>query len=617
MFRLDRLRSAAVLVVTTLALPLGTEPRAVAATAEVDPPDPCALTDVLENPCRPLLGAESNGYVPGATYPVRIAEHEERIGRPLDLVHIYVTSRPTITDYEKSVASDPDKHALVNWKVSTRWADASDGSMDEAIDVMGRSLASIPNKVMFTLGHEPEIHLTPGSDPACPPAPKTDSRGTAAEYVAMWHHIRERFDALGVDNVVWVMNYLGYVKYFGCAESLWPGNDHVDWVMWDPYPNTKSYTETVGGFYDHLSTHSDAEHDYLSKPWGLAEWGYPGSDQARAYAMYAEAQATLHTNRFPKLKAYLIWDNLVAGGNDDRVGFDSESNPDPAEQAAYNAFANDPAFSPDSTPPDRVTGLATGSVTATSVQLSWQPSHDEVRVAGYRVLRNGVLVATLGPETEAFTDSGLEDGATHDYTVVAFDPSGNDSPPSAELSATTPDVTAPGAPTGLRATPLRHSVRLGWQRPSDNVGVTSYTVHRGSALVGRTTSTTWTDPRPLVGRRVHYRVRAHDAAGNTSPPTGPATVTVRDRIAPRDPARAVAMPKRRRIVLAWAPARDNVRVTRYWVYRGKTRIASLPSTTRWYTHRRLRPGRWYSYRIVALDGAGNRSPGIRVGARSR
>ena len=29
----------------------------------------CALTAILENPCRPLLGAESNGYLPGATFP--------------------------------------------------------------------------------------------------------------------------------------------------------------------------------------------------------------------------------------------------------------------------------------------------------------------------------------------------------------------------------------------------------------------------------------------------------------------------------------------------------------------------------------------------------------------
>ena len=194
--------------------------------------------------------------------------------------------------------------------------------------MMADSIDSIPQKVMLTVAHEPEDNLSPdGADASCPTAPKTDSRGTPTDYVAMWHHIRERFDAKGIDNVVWVMNYMGYSKYFGCAERLWPGNAYVDWVMWDPYPDTHSYTETVGGFYDYLSAHGDDEHDYLSKPWGLAEWGYVGTDQQAAYAMYAEAKAALHANTFPKLRAYLIWDNIGAG--DEARGLRQSAQPGP------------------------------------------------------------------------------------------------------------------------------------------------------------------------------------------------------------------------------------------------------------------------------------------------
>ena len=28
----------------------------------------------------------------------------------------------------------------------------------------------------------------------------------------MWQNVRQRFDAVGVDNVVWMMNYLGYSR---------------------------------------------------------------------------------------------------------------------------------------------------------------------------------------------------------------------------------------------------------------------------------------------------------------------------------------------------------------------------------------------------------------------
>ena len=61
----------------------------------------------------------------------------------------------------------------------------------------------------------------------------------------MWHNVRHRFDALGVTNVVWVMNYTGYVTGQCLTKDLWPGNDYVDWVMWDPTPRTTSWTATV------------------------------------------------------------------------------------------------------------------------------------------------------------------------------------------------------------------------------------------------------------------------------------------------------------------------------------------------------------------------------------
>ena len=62
----------------------------------------------------------------------------------------------------------------------------------------------------------------------------------------MWHNVRERFDAAGVTNVVWVMNYLGYPTSYCAAKDFWPGNDYVDWVMWDPYPKNTSWTQRIG-----------------------------------------------------------------------------------------------------------------------------------------------------------------------------------------------------------------------------------------------------------------------------------------------------------------------------------------------------------------------------------
>jgi chitodextrinase len=89
-----------------------------------------------------------------------------------------------------------------------------------------------------------------------------------------------------------------------------------------------------------------------------------------------------------------------------------------------------------------------------------------------------------------------------------------------------PDTTAPTPPTGLKATAaLATSVGLTWTGAADDVGVTGYTVLRGGVQVGTTTTTSYTDPGLTAATAYTYTVVARDAAGNTSPASGPASVT--------------------------------------------------------------------------------------------
>jgi chitodextrinase len=91
---------------------------------------------------------------------------------------------------------------------------------------------------------------------------------------------------------------------------------------------------------------------------------------------------------------------------------------------------------PDQTAPSVPTGLRGAAYWwPTRVVLSWSPSTDNVRVAGYRVYRNGTLVATTSSTT--FTDSYLARWTTYRYTVAAYDAAGNRSAQSATLSVTT------------------------------------------------------------------------------------------------------------------------------------------------------------------------------------
>ena len=98
---------------------------------------------------------------------------------------------------------------------------------------------------------------------------------------------------------------------------------------------------------------------------------------------------------------------------------------------------------PDTSPPSVPTGLtATGMVSG--VSLSWTASTDNVGVAGYRIYRNGSLVATS--QATSYLDSGLSPQTTYTYSVSAYDAAGNVSALSAPVSATTPAAPPPSAP---------------------------------------------------------------------------------------------------------------------------------------------------------------------------
>lgn len=89
----------------------------------------------------------------------------------------------------------------------------------------------------------------------------------------------------------------------------------------------------------------------------------------------------------------------------------------------------------DTQAPTVPTGLAAGEVTSSSVELVWEAASDDTGVAGYRVHRDGDLVADV-TGTSA-TDSGLDAGTTYSYTVTAYDAAGNASAASAPVTVTT------------------------------------------------------------------------------------------------------------------------------------------------------------------------------------
>lgn len=109
---------------------------------------------------------------------------------------------------------------------------------------------------------------------------------------------------------------------------------------------------------------------------------------------------------------------------------DGAGNVSAASNSATVTVAEPPAT--DTTAPSVPANLVS-TVVGTTVSLSWGTSTDDTRVAGYRVTRNGIFLAST--DSASFIDSGLASG-TYTYTVAAFDAAGNTSGPSNSTSST-------------------------------------------------------------------------------------------------------------------------------------------------------------------------------------
>src|SRR5207249_933204 len=190
------------------------------------------------------------------------------------------------------------------------------------------------------------------------------------------------------------------------------------------------------------------------------------------------------------------------------------------------------------------------------VTLSWSASTANVGVTAYIVRRNGVQMAT--PATTSFADTGLSAGTTYSYTVAARDAAGNLSPDSASVSVTIADTTPPTTPTGLTAAAAGSTgANLSWSASTDNVGVTAYIVRR-NGVQDATPATTSSARRASAVATYSYTVAARDAAGNISPNSATASITIADTTAPTTPSGfTAAAAGSAGANLSWSASTDN------------------------------------------------------------
>src|SRR6185312_14417233 len=92
----------------------------------------------------------------------------------------------------------------------------------------------------------------------------------------------------------------------------------------------------------------------------------------------------------------------------------------------------------DTQPPTAPTITSILAKSSTEVDLSWSPSNDNTGVAGYQISPNGNTVGTVSGNITAWADTSAAANTTYNYTVKAFDSSGNYSAPGSAAQVTTP-----------------------------------------------------------------------------------------------------------------------------------------------------------------------------------
>ncbi len=179
------------------------------------------------------------------------------------------------------------------------WAEIASGSQDAYLGAIAGEFARWGAPAFFVFDSEPEVHM--------------ETHGTAADYRRAWRRVVEAFRTAGATNVAFVWATTSYelrtdVGDPALVESLYPGDDLVDWIGVDPYNFYKdgvweSFSDVVSPWYDWvITTHPD-------KPLMMVEWGTkedPNSPNRKA-GWLLDALERLRS-RFPEIRAAVYFD---------------------------------------------------------------------------------------------------------------------------------------------------------------------------------------------------------------------------------------------------------------------------------------------------------------------
>ncbi|MGW4683708.1 glycosyl hydrolase family 18 protein [Streptomyces sp. NPDC004244] len=138
------------------------------------------------------------------------------------------------------------------------------------------------------------------------------------------------------------------------------------------------------------------------------------------------------------------WNGTLAPGASISFGFNGTGSGAPAGCKVNGASCDGGPSEPGDNPPSAPGTPTAGTVTETSVGLTWAAATDDKGVKDYDLYRGATKIATVSGTS--YTDTGLTKGTTYAYSVTARDTAGQTGPSSATLTVTTPGGTEPPDP---------------------------------------------------------------------------------------------------------------------------------------------------------------------------
>lgn len=281
-----------------------------------------------------------------------------------------------------------------------------------------------------------------------------------------------------------------------------------------------------------------------------------------------------------------------------------------AKDAAGNTSVSSNSITittPDGTKPTAPTNLTASDITATSVNLSWSGSTDNVGVTGYSIYNDTfTLLAKVDGATKTFNVTDLKQATTYKFSIKATDAAGNSSLESNIISVKALDIIAPTVPTNLITSgATATSIKLSWDASTDTESAVSYEIFKGgNVLVGTSTTNSFTVTGLTPDNAYLFSVKAKDASGNYSNASLSLLAESLDTIAPTAPGFLTASELTLTSVnLNWNVSTDNKEVTGYDLYMDGTLVTTSKVLN--FKVNTLQPNTSYTFYVKAKDIAGN------------